>query len=255
MPLWMCGKIQLDDWILITEDQHTQIRRLADSVWRDFRDQCKIIAVLKHTTILMAMVSMSPNHICWDLILGISKEIAEMLHGEMAMVVGVGAFMFGLKQLEMWRTAVFYFMVGTHRGSRSLAIRILQPIVHAHTMEAVAHKEACCIGGSTRHLLPQGSLTGTDVNMAVAQQQPSTEEPLLMFPPHMPLAQQHCLPISLPEAGQRQGRGANRRASAEVHAGRRLVCVAADYHPSANGGTANCDVAGGADRSRRAQPT
>ncbi len=25
MPLWMCGKIQLDDWILITEEQHIQI--------------------------------------------------------------------------------------------------------------------------------------------------------------------------------------------------------------------------------------
>ncbi len=110
------------------------------------------------------------------------------------MVIGVGTFMFGLKWLEMWRETLFYFMVGTHRGSRSLAIRILQLIIHVRTMEAVARKEARCIGGSARELIPQGSLTGTDVNMAMAQQRPSPEEPLLMFPPHMHVAQQHHLP-------------------------------------------------------------
>ncbi len=122
MPIWMCRKIMLDDRIRITEEQHTQIRRLADGVWRDFRSQCKTIAALKHTTVLTAMVSTSPNHICWDLILGISKEIAEMIRGEMAVVIGIGVFMFGLKRLEMWREAVYYLMVGTHRGSRSLAL-------------------------------------------------------------------------------------------------------------------------------------
>ncbi len=119
-----------------------------------------------------------------------------MLRGEMAMVIGVGAFMFGLKRLEMWRTSIFYFMVGTHRGSQSLAIRILLPIVHVRTMEAVARKEARRIGGFAHELIPQGSPTGTDVNMAMAQQQPSAQDPLLMFPPHMPVAQQHHLPKS-----------------------------------------------------------
>ncbi len=117
-----------------------------------------------------------------------------MIRGEMAVVIGVGVFMFGLKQLEMWREAVYYLMVGTHRGSRSLAMRILQPIVHARMMEAVAAKEARRIGGSAREVIPQGSLTGTDENMAVAQQRPSPEDPLLMFPPHMHVAQQHRLP-------------------------------------------------------------
>ncbi len=122
MPIWMCGKIMLDDRILITEEQHTMMRRLADGVWKDFKNQCKTIADLKHTTILTAMVSTSPNHICWDLILGISKQIAEVLKGEMAMIVTVGPCMFGLKRLEMWRETLFYLMVGTHRGSQSLAI-------------------------------------------------------------------------------------------------------------------------------------
>ncbi len=77
------------------------------------------------------MICTSIYHTSWDEILGLATVITEMVQGEMLMNPDVSHFMFGLKRLEMFCIATFYFNVGSHQGSRSMAIWMLEPIIHA----------------------------------------------------------------------------------------------------------------------------
>ncbi len=171
MPIYMMGEVQLDPRILVSDDQLQTIRRLADEVWSDYREQCKKIAADNQVTILMAMICTSIYHTNWDEILGLASAIMEMVQAEMVMNLDIGQFMFALKCLEMFRTATFYFNVGLHHGSRSMAIRMLEPIIHAQVLEAVAEHKANQIGGTSQPVIATISLTDADgVGSAAAHQ-------------------------------------------------------------------------------------
>ncbi len=49
----------------------------------------------------------------------------------MLMNPDIGHFMFSLKRLEMFQIATYYFNIRSHRSPWSMAIWMLEPIVHA----------------------------------------------------------------------------------------------------------------------------
>ncbi len=120
--------------------------------------------------------------------------IIEMVQGEMLMNPDISHFMFGLKRLEMFRITTYYFNVGMHHSSRSMAIRMLELIIHMRMMEVVAKFETKQVEGTACELIPLGSLMGIDPQMALQQQQLSNQDPVLMFPPKMSQGQKCMLP-------------------------------------------------------------
>ncbi len=96
----------------------------------------------------MAMVCTSIYHTSWDQILGLVAAITGMVQGNMAMHPDIGHIMFNLKTIEMFQIGMYYFNVGSHRSCHSMALRMLEPIMQACTLEAAAGHEAKRIEGA-----------------------------------------------------------------------------------------------------------
>ncbi len=161
--------------------QRECILKAAQAIWDDFKTKTRDHVAPKYqTSAFPAMVGSNIFLWSWDKILALTVEIANIIKTEKDLKPEVGVFAFGHKKAELLRQAAFVFTCGDRTGSRSAALQMLLPLVHTATYDAAAEQRAQQIGGDYTPLYSTHQTAGTDVNLAIAQQRPEPDQPLIM---------------------------------------------------------------------------
>ncbi len=139
--IWMFKPVKLDPRIPVRASQRERILKVVQAIWDDFKTKMHDYMAPKYqTSAFPAMVGLNIFLWSWDKILALTVEIANIIKAEKDLKPEVGVIAFGHKKVELLRQASFVFMCGNRTGSRSTALQMLLPLVHAATYDAAAQQ-------------------------------------------------------------------------------------------------------------------